>query len=148
MRALVFLLALIGPLLSSCGHASSSHPEEPAVRSFLGRYFSTWSAADMEGYGNCFHPLARIVFVGRNGESRSEGLTDFLHGQKMGHASSTEAMTEVPTSMSITMEDRGAQALVRWKLTKGNSIVTGTDLFTLVSTPKGWKIMSPVFYND
>ena len=148
MRALPCLLALLCTGLVSCGQAGPAHPEEPAVRTFLERYFSTWSAADMDGYGDCFHPLARIVFVGTNGEVRSQGLTDFLHGQKMGHASANEPMTEVPTAMDITLEDRGAQARVRWKLTKGGGIVTGTDFFTLVSTPKGWKIISLVFYND
>lgn len=148
MRAFLCLLAPIGLLLSSCGQAATPHPNEGEVRTFLNRYFSTWSAADMDGYGDCFHPLARVIFMGQKGEAKSEGLTDFLHGQKMGHAASNEPMTEVPTSMSITMEDRGAQALVRWKLTKGSTTVTGTDLFTLVFTPKGWKIMSLVFYND
>jgi len=57
-------------------------------------------------------------------------------------------MTEVPTGMKILRDDRTAQASVRWKLTKGAEITTGTDCFTLIKTSTGWKIMSLVFYND
>jgi hypothetical protein len=34
------------------------------------------------------------------------------------------------------------------KLTKGADITLGTDCFTLIKSPTGWKIMSLVFYND
>ena len=117
------------------------------MRSFLERYFATWSAKDMDGYASCFHQQARVTFL-QNGAPQSQGLTDFLHGQKMSHAGSTTPMTEVPTDMQILMDDRTAQAQVRWKLTQGTRVVTGTDCFTLVKTPDGWKIASLVFYND
>lgn len=133
-------------LISGCTEAAS--PGEIEVRTFLNRYFSTWSAKDMDGYGGCFHPQARITFVGKGGASQSDGLTDFLHGQKLSHAQATAPMTEVPTDMKITMDARVAQAAVRWKLTKGTEIVTGTDYFTLIQTESGWKIVSLVFYND
>lgn len=147
IRHSAFLL-LISSLLLSCGpEKPKSHPAEPAVRTFLERYFSTWSAKDMDGYGACFHEQARITFV-QGGQSQTQGLTDFLHGQKMSHATAQTPMTEVPTEMRILMDDRLAQASVRWKLTQGTRVVTGTDAFTLVSTPTGWKIASLVFYND
>lgn len=133
-------------LINGCTEAAS--PGEAEVRTFLNRYFSTWSAKDMDGYGGCFHPQARITFVGKGGVSQSDGLTDFLHGQKLSHAQATAPMTEVPTDMKITMDARVAQAAVRWKLTKGAEIVTGTDYFTLIQTESGWKIVSLVFYND
>lgn len=135
-------------VLASCGpQPAAPHAGEPEVRSFLERYFSTWSAKDMDGYASCFHDQARVIFV-QNGAPQSQGLTDFLHGQKMSHAAATTPMTEVPTSMQILMDDRTAQASVRWKLTQGSRVVTGTDCFTLVKTPDGWKIASLVFYND
>lgn len=143
-RGAMALLLLF--LISGCTEAAS--PGETEVRTFLNRYFSTWSAKDMEGYGGCFHPQARITFVGKGGVSQSDGLTDFLHGQKLSHAQATAPMTEVPTDMKITMDSRVAQAAVRWKLTKGAEIVTGTDYFTLIQTESGWKIVSLVFYND
>jgi len=143
-RGALALLLLF--LISGCTEAAS--PGETEVRTFLNRYFSTWSAKDMDGYGGCFHPQARITFVGKGGVSQSDGLTDFLHGQKLSHAQATAPMTEVPTDMKITMDARVAQAAVRWKLTKGAEIVTGTDYFTLIQTESGWKIVSLVFYND
>lgn len=133
-------------LLASCTKAAN--PEEAAVRTFLQRYFSTWSAKDMDGYGACFDPQARITFVSKTGEVQSDGVTDFLHGQNLAHAQTTVPMAEVPTDMKITFDSRVTLAAVRWKLTKGAEIVTGTDNFTLIKTPAGWKIMSLVFYND
>lgn len=141
-------IILISSFLSACTPTPAAHPSEPAVRTFLERYFSTWSAKDMDGYGSCFHPTARITFVQNGGQAGSQGLTDFLHGQKLGHESSPVPMTEVPTSMKISGDARVAQAEVRWKLTKGREIVTGTDYFTLLKTPDGWKIAALVFYND
>jgi hypothetical protein len=117
------------------------------VRAFLTHYFATWSAKDMEGYSACFQEQARITFV-HEGVPHSQGLTDFLHGQKLSHATTTVPMAEVPTDMKILRDDRTAQASVRWKLTKGGDITLGTDCFTLIKTPTGWKIMSLVFYND
>lgn len=141
-------LILVSSFLPACSPTPAPHPAEPAVRTFLERYFSTWSAKDMDGYGACFHPQARVSFV-QNGVPQTQGLSDFLHGQKMGHATAREPMTEVPTGMKILMDDRTAQASVRWKLTQGSRIVTGTDCFTLIKTPEGgWAIMSLVFYND
>ncbi len=102
----------------------------------------------MEGYGGCFSPLARITFTAGQDRMQSTGLTDFLHSQKMSHASATTPMTEIPTSMDITGDNRVAQAEVRWRLTKGAEITTGTDYFTLVKTSEGWRIISLVFYND
>lgn len=143
-RAFFMLLLCLG--LTACGQAA--HPDQSAIESFLQRYFSTWSAQDMTGYGACFHPTARITFVGIGDQSDSQGLTDFLHGQSLGHQRSPVPMTEVPTDMKIHGDARVAQAEVRWKLTKGSTVVTGTDYFTLMKTSAGWKIASLVFYND
>jgi nucleoside-specific outer membrane channel protein Tsx len=143
IRALLCLSVL---LITSCTQAA--HVDEPAIQTFLNRYFSTWSTKDMDGYGSCFHPTARITFVQNGGQAGSQGLTDFLHGQKLGHESSPVPMTEVPTSMKISGDGRIAQAEVRWKLTKGRDVITGTDYFTLIKTAEGWKIAALVFYND
>jgi hypothetical protein len=145
-----FLAALfLALLLSQCGPSQpAAHPDEPAVSEFLNRYFSTWSAQDMEGYGASFGEQARISYVEKGGSVRSQGLTDFLHGQKLGHAQSPVKMIEVPLNMKITGDTRVAQAAVKWQLTKGAEIVTGMDYFTLVKTPQGWKIVALVFFND
>jgi hypothetical protein len=141
----LILLALLS--LCSCTQASA-HPEKNEIEMFLNRYFSTWSAKDMDGYGACFHPTARITFVEKGGQCSAQGVTDFLHGQKLGHERSAEPMMEAPTSMEISGDNRVALAEVRWKLTKGREIVTGTDFFTLLKTPDGWRIANLVFYND
>jgi hypothetical protein len=133
-------------MLLGCQPAGSK-TDSADVREFLTRYFATWSAKDMDGYGACFHEQARVTFV-HQGVPQSEGLTDFLHGQKLSHATTTVPMAEVPTDMKILRDDRAAQASVRWKLTKGSDITLGTDCFTLIKTSTGWKIMSLVFYND
>lgn len=143
IRGLLYACVFI---LTSCTQAA--HQEQSGIETFLNRYFSTWSAKDMDGYGACFHPTARITFVESGGSASSQGLTDFLHGQKVGHERSPEPMTEVPTAMKISGDGRVAQAEVRWKLTKGHSSITGTDFFTLIKTADGWKIGALVFYND
>ncbi len=141
-------LAAVFSLFAVTACSRAAGPEDAGIRVFLNRYFSTWSAKDMDGYGSCFHTQARITFVGKGGVSQSDGLTDFLHGQKLSHAQSPVPMTEVPTDMKITADGRVAQAAVRWKLTKGSEVVTGTDYFTLIQTESGWRLMSLVFYND
>ena len=138
------ILALV--LLTSC--TKSANADEAAVRAFLTNYFSTWSVQQMDSYGACFDPQARITFVGKDGRTQTDGLTDFLHGQKLAHAQSPVPMSESPTEMKITYDSRVTIAAVRWKLTKGSEIVTGTDFFTLIKTEAGWKIISLVFYND
>lgn len=142
------LLILFLSLAVSCSpQAAQTDGDDADVRAFLTRYFSTWSAKDISGYASCFHEQARISFV-HQGQPRTEGLTDFIHSQKLSHATTSEPMTEVPTDMKILRDERTAQASVRWKLTKGAEITTGTDCFTLIKTPAGWKIISLVFYND
>lgn len=139
---------LVITLLSLTSCSQAAHPDQTGIETFLNRYFSTWSAKDMDGYGSCFHPTARISFVEKGGQCGIQGLTDFLHGQKVGHERSPEPMTEVPTAMKISGDARVAQAQVRWKLTKGRDVITGTDFFTLLKTPDGWRIAALVFYND
>lgn len=146
MRPSPAALLCLGLLLAACGRAQ--HPREAEIGAFLNRYFSTWSARDMEGYGACFDPAARIVFVEQDGRSSSQGLTDFLHGQKLGHERSPVPMTEAPTGMRISGDARVAFAEVPWRLTKGRAVVTGVDYFTLARDGRGWRILALVFYND
>lgn len=142
-------LALPILLLAACGpRADKPHPDQAAVLAFIDRYFSTWSARDMDGYGSCFHPSARIVFVSHGGGLQADTLTDFLHGQRLAHAQSDQPMTESATDIKLEGDGRLTQATVRWRLVKGAEVVTGTDCFTLVKTDGGWKIISLVFNND
>jgi hypothetical protein len=144
--ALAVLFASLALVLPSCSKADS--PDEAAVRAHLTKYFTTWSAKDMDGYGACFQPQARITFVMNGGNISVETLTDFLHSQRMAHEQSASPMKEEPTDMKITVGKGIAQAAVRWKLTKDSSSSTGTDFFTLARTADGWRILALVWEQD
>lgn len=144
-------VSLLGSLLIllvsfSCSPAPQDNPDEAAVRDFLTRYFSTWSAQDMDGYADCFHESARVTYLPDKGQPRTDTLTDFLYGQRMGHKTSPDPMTEVADSMIIQMDDRAAIARVSWALTKSQQKTTGIDHFSLIKTPAGWKIIHLLFY--
>ncbi len=137
---------LFALLLPACAPSATTHPDDAAVRVMLNRYFDTWSHRDMDGYGSCFDSQARILFVAKNGDVVSEGLTDFLHGQKLGHEQAASPMTERPLDMKIQGDAKVVQAAVTWVLTKGSKEERGTDFFTLRREGDGWKIVSLVFY--
>jgi len=147
--ALLHLTLLVGWLLVGCSPSTAtSHPDDKAIRGFVERYFSTWSAQDMEAYGALFDDKARIYFLEKNGSISSEGKTDFLHSQKMAHSQSKVPMIEVPLEMKIIGDMRACQVEVKWKLTAGERLVTGLDYFTLKKDNDGWKIVSLLFYQD
>ena len=147
LRSAVIRICLLA-ILVGCAAKPAPHPDEANIRAFLTRYFSTWSAKDMEGYAACFHPQARILFLDRSGEVVSEGVSDFLHGQRMAHESASAPMTEEPVEMVIQGDAKAAQAQVTWVLRKGGTEERGTDLFTLKREGGGWKIVSLVFYGE
>lgn len=143
------LVVLVSCLaFTGCKTQSVKHPDDVSIRAFLNRYFSTWSAKDMEGYGACFHPQARILFLGRSGEVASQGLTDFLHSQRLAHQTAAVPMSEKPIEMTIQGDAKVVQASVTWVLTKGSTEERGTDFFTLKREGNGWKIVSLVFYGE
>lgn len=139
----VFLLSLV-----SCVGKQPAQPDDSSIRAFLTRYFSTWSAKDMDGYGACFHPQARILFLAESGQVTSQGLTDFLHGQRLAHESAAVPMSEKPLEMTIQGDAKVVQASVTWVLTKGTTEERGTDFFTLKREGDGWKIVTLVFYGE
>jgi len=133
-------------MVASCS-PSSSHPEEPAVRAHVEHYFATWSAQDMDGYGACFQPQARITFVTPQG-TNTQGLTDFLHGQRLTHETADSPMSEVPLEIKISVGNRIATAAVKWELRKQGGNKTGMDFFTLAKAPEGWRIVALVWEQD
>jgi len=147
----VFILAACGFMLlfsATCGGNAKSPADTPEVRAFLTRYFSSWSAKDMDTYGACFDPEARILFVTGSGQILSQGTMDFLHGQKMAHEQSATPMNEQPQQMTIQGDAKVVQAAVTWILKKGDKEERGTDFFTLRRQGDGWKIVSLVFYGE
>lgn len=146
--ALLFIALIWVMLMPGCGKAEKSPADTPELRTFLTRYFSTWSAQDMEGYGACFDSEARILFISKSGQVVSNGTIDFLHGQKMAHQTSEVRMTEHPVQMTIQGDNKVAQAAVTWVLNKGSSEERGTDFFTLQHEGDHWKIVTLVFYGE
>ena len=142
----LYLVSLIG--LAGCTSKAVAHPDDASIRAFLTRYFSTWSAKDMEGYAGCFHPQARVLFLSKSGQVTSEGLTDFLHSQRLAHETASVPMTEKPVDMTIQGDAKVVQASVTWVLTKGDVEERGTDFFTLKREGDGWKIVALVFYGE
>lgn len=145
-RVACVLLSLIG--LAACSPKAAVHPDDAALRTFLSRYFDTWSKRDMEGYGDCFDPSARIIYVAGKEGLVSQGTMDFLHGQKLAHEQSPVPMTERPLDMRIQGDEKVVQAAVTWVLSKGSKEERGTDFFTLRRDGAGWKIVSLVFYGE
>jgi Putative lumazine-binding len=150
IRLLLLASLLFAAGILSCSkHESSPKDGDPAVRAFLENYFRTWSNQDMDGYASCFQDSARITFVtDAKGTLHTETLSDFLHGQRMGHKTATEPMRETADSMIVHSDDRAAIARVPWTLIKGNQRSTGIDHFSLIKTPAGWKIVHLLFYSN
>lgn len=144
-RGLVVLVLL---LTVGCAGRKAGHPREGEVRAALVKYFAVWSSQDMEAYAACFHPQARVFFLDKSGRVTGQGLTDFVHGQRMAHAQSPVAMREEPVEMKFLIDDTAAQAQVTWRLVKGTQEERGTDLFTLKREGNDWKIVSLVFYGE
>jgi hypothetical protein len=135
-------------MLAACAPRATVQPDEEGIRAVLNRYFSTWSARDMEGYGSCFQPQARIFYLAADGKLTNQALTDFLHEQRMTHEQATSPMSEKPLEIRIQGDARVAQAAVTWVLTIGPKQITGTDFFTLQRDGAQWKIVSLMFYGD
>ena len=147
LRCLALCLLLAGVSCSPKGTAP--HADESTVRAFLNRYFDTWSRQDMTGYEACFDSQARVYLLDpSNRVVMTQGLTDFLHGQRMAHQQTTVPMTESPLEMRIQMDRRAAQAQVTWVLKKGQNEERGTDMFTLRREGNDWKIVSLMFYGE
>ncbi|CAN5709587.1 hypothetical protein BH11VER1_BH11VER1_13020 [soil metagenome] len=146
MKLQACLLSLL--LLAACAPPAKVQTDEVGVRTLLNRYFSTWSARDMDGYASCFQPQSRVFYLARDGKLTNQALTDFLHEQKMAHQEAASPMNEKPLEMKIQGDERVAQAAVTWVLTIGSRQVHGTDFFTLQREGDQWKIVTLVFYGE
>ena len=116
-----------------------------SVSSFIDGYFSSWSAQLMDEYERCFHPTATIHWVAPDGRPFSSPLQPFILGQTEAHRRATKPMNEVPLKKTIHVNGTLAHAEVEWQLSKGSETVTGVDIFSLVRTGDGWKILSLVY---
>jgi pyroglutamyl-peptidase len=126
--------------------AKDEDPRVDEVRTFVERYFRTWSDQDMDGYDSCFLPEAIIQFIDDRGAITTTGKTRFVASQREVHRRSEERNIEVPESVEVRMEGRLARAVVFWKLTSGARIQKGYDHFTLIKREGKWRIVNLVFY--
>ncbi len=122
-------------------NSALSSTQRAALGDFVNRYFGTWSAQDIDGYGRCFHPNARIWF----GTGSSMGLPEFLDSQRRAHEQSPVRLTEVPLSWEGQVNEGLAHVRVHWELRRGTEPVRGYDFFTLVFTEGRWQIIALTF---
>ncbi len=129
--------------------AQPSKDEDPRlgeVRTFVDRYFRSWSDQDMNTYDSCFLPEAVIQFIDDRGAITSKGKTRFVSEQREVHRRSVERNVEVPESVEVRLEGRLAHAVVIWKLTSGERVQKGYDHFTLLKREGKWRIVNLTFY--
>ncbi|MBI5968144.1 MAG: nuclear transport factor 2 family protein [Deltaproteobacteria bacterium] len=134
---------LIGLGLSSLLH-SSQH--EPSLRKLILQYFAAWSHKDMETYGACFDPSASIYLMKNGQVVLRQHLRDFLENQINLHKMASSSLEEHAEDIDMFITDDLAYIRVLWKLTAGDRVSKGYDHFILSKTPKGWKIVTLLFY--
>jgi hypothetical protein len=122
--------------------------EQPLVEAFLDGYFSSWSRGDLEAYGQCFHADAVIFYADAAMTPHQSTVGPFLESQREAHAQSQQKMREIPLSKRIEIAGGIGVATVPWKLFVGAEETTGVDIFTLIKTAEGWKILALVFAAD
>ncbi len=128
------------------GNRRGADPRHREVKELIERYFQTWSAQDMGGYGKCFASNACVQFIDPQGRLTSLSKEPFLATQREAHANARHRQTEVPESIDIRFEVKLARVVVYWKLTAGPETKYGYDHFTLMKHRGEWRIVNLVFY--
>lgn len=124
---------------------AAADPREKDVRDLIERYFRSWSARDLERYGQCFMPQAVVQLVDAEDRLTTMPLRPFLEGQRAAHRE-TASMTETPESIEVRFEAKLARVVVYWKLVAGEKIQYGYDHFTLMQARGEWRIANLIFY--
>ena len=128
--------------------ASATETERFEIEALVDRYFTTWSAQDIAGYGACFHPQARIWYAD-NQVLPSLPLSAFLRSQEEAHAARRDTkMTEHPLKTEIDVRNGLASVRVHWELVDGKEITRGYDFFTLARTDGKWAIVGLLFNSE
>lgn len=148
-RALLAVAVVaMGPAGGRAQEADSvaADPREAAVRELIERYFLTWSAQDIDRYGQCFVPQAVIQLIDPQGRVATMPLRRFLDGQRQAQRTSPNRMVETPESIDVRFEGRLARVVVFWKLVDGDREEFGYDHFTLMLADGQWRIANLIFY--
>jgi len=136
------LVCVLGIVFAPDAACAEGRGHGESINAFLDQYFLSWSKGDMAAYKNCFHSKATIVFLDRsNTPATTYPVDSFIRTQEEAHQKSLASMKEIPLDKQIAIAGNVSQATVRWKLFKGDKIITGVDLFTLVLTSGKWKIL-------
>ena len=148
-RFITFSLSALAALtMAACQKDGAGTVNDPAATKLLHHYFESWSAKQMDAYGNCFDDAARIYFIGKDEKVVAQAKIDFVHEQKVLQDEAVEPMKEVPLEIKLQGDDKVLQAAVTWVLTHGAREVRGTDFFTLRKVGGDWKILSLAFYGQ
>ncbi|RIK73788.1 MAG: hypothetical protein DCC67_17465 [Planctomycetota bacterium] len=143
--AAILCLGLLAAV-SARGQSAADDAREQEVRDLIDRYFRTWSAQDIDRYGQCFAPQAVVQLVDAKGGLTTMPLGPFLRSQQEAQRRATAPMTETPESIAIRFDAKLAHALVYWKLVDGPRTEYGYDHFTFVRQDGKWRIAHLVFY--
>jgi len=147
---------LLGALILACcsREAPPCPPAEPEpeisvdIEPFLTSYFATWSAGDMEGYRDHFHPRAVISLVKSGRIISSLPRDPFVAGQKASREHSEHPGIERMTSFHADEDRQAATVRAEWELVQGEERTIGVDRFTLIRDEQWqWKIISLLFYS-
>lgn len=100
------------------------------ILKLLERYFTTWSAGDMEGYKALFHEQATIIQVG-DGDIYTLGRDEFVE-QQTPEPQDTVGRREWMTSWAINEDAVVAEVIAGYELDFGSGTARGVDRFTLM----------------
>jgi hypothetical protein len=151
--AVAALLIIVAAAIDRIGQAQEvrqgavADAREKDVRELIDRYFTTWSAADIERYGQCFIPQAAIQFIDPQGRLATMPLAMFLESQRAAHREAAGGLKETAESVEIRFEQQLARVIVYWKLVDGSRTEYGYDHFTLMQSGGRWRIANLVFYS-
>jgi pyroglutamyl-peptidase len=124
----------------------SADPREKDVRDLIDRYFLTWSAKDIDRYGQCFMPSAVVQMIDPEGKLSSLPLRAFLDTQREAHRASATDLKEGPETVEVRFEGKLARVVVYWKLVAGEKVEFGYDHYTLMQSGGQWRIANLIFY--
>ena len=130
-----------------CSARAPRQDQDAEISAFLERYFATWSAHDLEGYGRCFDVEATIQFLRPDGRLKIYDLRGFLATQRRAQAANPNSR-ESATSVRIERRGEVATAFVRWRLEARGRVVTGTDCFLLARREGEWLVTALLVEND
>lgn len=155
------LLAFAGALLLACGTSPSKAgtelegtgviPEETdedirSVNEFLDTFQERYSARDIKGVSRLFMDISPVMvdFEGRLTAYTIEEWLDMTENVFDGNSRISDKLTE----RSIIVYGKIAVATCRYEFKSAAEHSTGHDIFSLLRTPDGWRIVSLMYSGE